>query len=240
MIEIFEGRIGGGKTYTAIERIANVLAQGEVVCTNIRLKWDGLRAMIAKRARVEIEPDQVIQLGNDKISEFHRHVPWGDLRGSGKTRVLVVVDEAHLFFNARDWGKANRELLAFLTQSDKVSVDVIFISQSALNIDKQFMRLVLFIWRFRDLSKWHVPGLGIKYPFDQILQCQYDYDGNTLLNRWFRKKNTMVFNCYETAALLTEFPTLEGIANKRELKKVESKSMLKFVILAAIVAGIIG
>jgi hypothetical protein len=240
MIEIFEGRLGGGKTYTAVERMANVLAQGEVVCTNIRLRPENLQKMVAARAGVEIELDQIIVLDNSKIPDFHRHVPWGDLRGAGKTRVLVVVDEAHLYFNSRDWAKTSRDLLAFLTQSDKVSVDIIFISQSALNIDKQFGRLVQYIWRFRDLSKWKIPILSIQYPLNQILACQYDYDGITLLQRWFRTKKPQVFDCYETAALLTDFPTLEGIRAKRDLKKVEPKdNNMKMIMVGILIFGAI-
>lgn len=240
MIEIFEGRLGGGKTYSAVERIANHLARGMVVCTNIALNVENLERMIAARAGVQIERDQIIQLTNEQIPSFHQHVPWGSLRGDGQTSVLAVVDEAHLYFNARDWSTTNRQLLAFLTQSAKVTVDIIFISQSALNIDKQFHRLVQYIWRFRDMAKWKVPGLGLAWPLNQILACQYDYDGNTLLQRWFRFKNKAVFGCYKTAALLTEFPTLEGIKTQRELKKVRKSNMWKWLIIGAVGIALIG
>lgn len=81
---------------------------------------------------------------------------------SAELPVLVVIDEVHLTFNARDYAKTDKlywETLTFLTQSRKVHTDVIFISQSVLNMDKQFMRLVQYIWRFRDLSRWKIPLL---------------------------------------------------------------------------------
>lgn len=241
MIEVFEGRLGGGKTYSAVSRIARHLAQGGTVVTNIRVIREALWAFVCEVYGVEFEHEQLWSLSNEKIAEFHRHVPWGALRGSGENlRVLVVVDEAHLYFNARDWSTCSRELLAFLTQSDKVSVDIIFISQSALNIDKQFARLVQYIWRFRDLSKWKIPGLGISYPLNQILCVQNDYDGKTILDRKFVQKDKRIFGCYETAALLTDFPNTAGMIAKRKLKKVEKNyKMLKFFIPLAVIFGLV-
>jgi len=208
MIELFEGRLGGGKTYNAVVRIVDHLRRGGLVCTNVELKWPNVKAFVAKRYRRQLLDAQLIALDDDHIGLFHRHTP----SGSGALPVLVVIDEAHLVFNARDYAKTDklyRETLTFLTQSRKVNTDVVFISQSVLNMDKQFMRLVQYIWRFRDLSKWKIPGLGISYPFQTILRVQYDYDGITVLQKTFDKKDKAIFELYNTTSLLREFPRLE-------------------------------
>lgn len=257
MIECFEGRLGGGKTYSATARMVAHLARGGTVCTNIRLKWETIRAFVVERYGVEVEEDQLIILSNDKIGRFHTHVPWGSLRGSAEQcRVLVVVDEAHLYFNSRDWSQSDREMLAFLTQSDKVSVDVIFISQSVLNMDKQFMRITQYIWRFRDMEKYQVPGLGIAWPSvapvitlvtfgllgvftgREILACKFDYDGKTLMDRRFVQKEKAIFGLYETAAMLTEFPEVPQ-AKTRTLKKATKtkNSMAKILLPVALIIG---
>jgi len=218
MIEIFEGRIGGGKSYSAVVRLIGHLCQGGTICTNVELLWDGVANYCATFQNKIIEREQVIVLSDAEIAEFYRHTP----SGTPELPVLVVIDEAHLMFNARDWNKTSRETLAFLTQSRKVSTDVIFISQSMFNIDKQFARLAQFIWRFRDMERWVVPFLNVKYPFKQILMAQFDYDGKTFLRRQFIWKDKNIFACYNTNSILRGFPRLEGITTKRQLKSART------------------
>ena len=149
---------------------------------------------------------------DSQIPEFHKHTA----AGTPEKPVLVVLDEAHLWFNARDWNSTSRELLAFLTQSRKQSTDVIFISQSLLNMDKQFMRLVQVVWTFCDLKVKGYPinlvfWQSVPWPFPQILQQQFDSDGKTVLNRRFLWKDSKLFACYNTFVLLRGFPRLESL-----------------------------
>ena len=214
MIEIFEGRLGGGKSYSGTVRVIAQLVRGGVSCTNIDIQPEAVRDYCARYHNVIVESDQLIVLDNHQISEFHKHTP----SGTSDLPVQVVVDEAHIFFNSRDWNKASRELLMFLTQSRKVHTDVIFISQSMLNMDKQFARLVQFVWRFRDMERWKLPLLGMRYPFPHIMALQFDYDGRTILKRSMIWKRKEIFACYRTNALVHEFPRLEGVTTKRQLQ----------------------
>jgi Zonular occludens toxin (Zot) len=240
MIECYEGRLGGGKTYSAVVRIVDHLRRGGLVATNVELKWDRIVEYVGDRFGVVVESDQIIRLADEQIGLFHRHTP----SGTPGLPVLVVIDEAHLTFNSRDYAKTDklyRETLTFLTQSRKVHTDVIFISQSVLNMDKQFMRLVQFIWRFRDLSKWKIPGLGLAWPINQILCVQFDYDGRTILQRQFINKDKRIFALYETNSLLREFPRLDGAKTQRELKRVEKgkSKMGKWLIPIGLVTGVV-
>lgn len=228
MIELFEGRLGGGKTYNAVVRMVAHVARGGTICTNVEIIWPAIVEYIATRWGTVAEADQCIKLADEDIFLFHRHTP----SGTAELPVLVVVDEAHLHFNARDHGitdKKFRETLTFLTQSRKVHTDIIFISQSILNMDRQFGRLVQYIWRFRDLSKWKIPGLGIPYPLKQILCVQYDYDGRTMLNRAFIIKDTRIFGLYNTNSLIRPFVRLEDVKTKRQLQKVEKRDYQKWL-----------
>ncbi len=240
MVELYEGRLGGGKSYSACVRMIAHLRQGGLVATNVELVWSAIKEYCAKQFNVVLEDDQYISLDEHQIGLFHHHTP----SGTPDLPVLVVIDEAHLTFNARDYAKTDksyRETLVFLTQSRKVHTDIIFISQSVLNMDKQFMRLVQFIWRFRDLAKWKIPGLGIAYPLKQILAVQFDYDGKTILQRSFVRKDPRIFELYRTNSLVRPFPRLEGVTTKRTLGKAKTrsvKSMTKYFIITGILVGI--
>jgi hypothetical protein len=236
MIELYEGRLGGGKTYSAAVRMVDHIRRGGVICTNVELIWPAVKQYVQDKFGLIAEDSQFIALQDSQVGLFHRHTP----SGTSELPVLVVIDEAHLTFNARDFAQTDklyRETLTFLTQSRKVNTDVIFIAQSVLNMDKQFMRLVQFIWRFRDLARWKIPGLGIKYPFQQILAVQFDYDGKTILQRTFVQKDKRIFGLYNTNSLIRRFPRLEAV-NKVKLNRVEKKKM-KFLLPLGIVFGLV-
>lgn len=201
MIEVFEGRLGGGKTYSAVLRMVDAWVSGATVCTNVSVLWDNVKKYVLEVFGLILDDRQFIFLDDDKIGMFHRFTP---------RNCLVVLDEAHLWFNARDWSQSNRELLAFLTQSRKYGTDIIFISQAASNLDKQFMRLIQYVWRFRDMSKWRIPGLGMNWPFQQIMAVRLDYDGKTVLDKKLHWKSKQIFKLYDTNAVYKEaFQRLE-------------------------------
>lgn len=241
MIEIYEGRLGGGKSYSAVEAIARHLSLGLTVATNIEIHREPMARLVADRHGVEMLQEQLIDLRSVSITDFHRVTPQGE---SGAP-VLVVIDECHLQFNARDWDKTSRELLAFLTQSRKQHTDIIFISQSAENIDKQFRRLIQYVWRFRDLERWSLP-MGIGWPMVvQILTCgisdgrhllavKFDYDGKTVLQRSLKHKDRGVFAAYNTNALLSDFQR-SGTAQKMKLNKAKLNAFALVRFLAALV-----
>jgi|GEM_PF-3211739 len=248
-IEIFEGRIGSGKSYAAVRKIAAHLADGLTACTNIAINWQGLVAFVANEYGVEIQPEQLIDLQDVDIGEFHRVTPMG----SPGAPVLVVLDECHLAFNARDWNQTSRELLAFLTQSRKQDTDIVFISQSAENIDKQFRRLVQYVWRFRDLRKTTVPGLGMNFNTmiqvvsfglmsgEVLLACQYDYDGKTLMSREFVSMDKRVFAAYDTKALLSSFMR-SGQRGRLKMERRRGRrafAILRVVMLLVLIAGVV-
>jgi hypothetical protein len=239
MIELYEGRLGGGKTYSATVRMVDQVARGGLIATNIEIVWDKFSEYIENKFNVIPERDQYIALQDEQIGLFHRFTP----SGTAELPVLVVIDEAHLTFNSRDFAQTDklyRETLTFLTQSRKVNTDIIFIAQSVLNMDKQFMRLVQFIWRFRDLAKWKIPGLGIPYPLKQILAVQFDYDGKTVLQRSFIQKDKRIFGLYNTNSLIREFPRLTVAQTKRKLAQAKStKDQMKLLIPVGIVLGLI-
>lgn len=219
MIEIFEGRLGGGKSYTAVYRAMVHFLKGGTVCTNIDLNWAGCCAYALKRFGLQLERDQFIFLPDEQIPQFHKYTP----SGTGELPVLVIIDEAPLNFDSRDFAqnyKENREVYTFSRQSRKTDTDVILIAQDATDLDKKLRNLSQYIWRFRDLSKWKIPGLGIRFPFNMILCVQMDYDGRTMLDKHFVPKDRGIFACYNTRSLLRRFERLEGVVTKRQLKRV--------------------
>ena len=227
MISAYTGRVGSGKSYAAVMKIIEMLKNGRVVATNIELKFPEVAALVLRRFELVLDPRQFIYLEESKVKEFYKHIPPG---------ASFVCDEAHIYFNSRDWASCGRELLLFLSQSRKVGVDCIFISQHENNIDKQFLRLAAEIWRFRDMRNFR--PFGVKIPLPMFTAAQYDSDGKTLLNFYYRGIDAEIFKCYDSFALLVTFPMLTAVSVTVKKQKRKKTTMKIIIFLLVVVIGI--
>jgi len=220
IVEIFEGKLGGGKTYSAVERIWFHLLKGGVLYTNIKLNWDVVKQAAFDKKGLSLQDIQYGYLDNDKIGHFPKFLT----PGTDDLPVLCVIDEAHLFFNARDWKQTGRDVMEFLTQTRKVMVHMILITQSQLNLDKQFVRMVQYVWRFRDMQKFKFPLLGLGWPLPQILQVCFDAtDPKHIMHREFKMKDKFIFSLYTSKDLLKEVQMLSKDAIVVDVGQSKSK-----------------
>lgn len=67
--------------------------------------------------------------------------------------VLYIIDEIHQFFNAREWAKTGKSVLFYLSQHRKLGDDVICITQSIGNVDKQFRSVAQDFTYLRNFRK---------------------------------------------------------------------------------------
>lgn len=204
MIALVTGKIGGGKTLYCVGRIVQHLAKGGFVFTNIAFDWEALAALVKRRYRVIIRPDQLRPIDPKENPDWHNHIDWGVFGFP----VLVVLDEIHLFFNARNWAKTNKDhadLLSFLSQSRKAAVDVLFICQVATTLEKQFRVQSEVEYSLKKLSDIHVPFLGT-LPLNRMLLVTKDNADDpgrtTVLRRQLLPYDKALFPVYQTAAFL--------------------------------------
>lgn len=222
MIAIYEGKIGGGKTYVAVCRILAHLAKGGTVFTNVELKPEGVAAWMRQVHGLELQPDAIRILDESESWDFHKFLKAGE-----GLNTLCVIDEAHLWFNARDHAvtaATKRELITFLSQSRKLKVDVIFIVQAAENLDAQFRRLAQDIWRMKDLQRFRVPLLGIRYPWPHTIAFRLDNGNMQVMEKKLLRREQRIFDAYNTNALLRPVEFAGEIQGIRELRKVKRKA----------------
>lgn len=238
MLSIFDGRPGDGKSYSAVAlKILPHLAAGGYVATNIEMNPDGVAAYILKRTGKVFNPDRLRILTEEEAPGFHKHIP----PGNPDVQVLVVLDEAHLFFNSRDWAKSDKEhrgTFNLATQHRKYYLDIILITQHFANIDSQFLRLVEELWRFRDLGKWRLPVAGFgwfRIPFVRFLAIVFDRNGKTVLRRYWQQFDKLVGAAYNTRAV-SKGSQMSGGVEKIELTRdpVAAARLAKFRKMAGI------
>lgn len=219
IVELFAGKLGGGKTYHAVQRAYDHFKRGGIVYTNIALHWENI-ARYAADEGIELDPAQYVPLTNDQIKVFPRHIQ----AGSDDVPVLVIVDEAHLYFDSRNWKTNGEEVQVFVTQTRKVSVNIIFIAQSHTSIDNRMREKAQFLWFFRDMEKFKLPALGIRWPLPQFLRVCIDAQQTSeLQDRKFVFKDKRVFAMYESKALLTDLH-LKAQTIKPNVKKIKRRT----------------
>lgn len=237
-IEVYEGVLGGGKSYHAVKHALEYLAHGGRVYTNIALVESACKKWCASRYGVELDwVNQYRFLSGSDMANLHKIV----VGGTSDSPTLCILDEIHLYHNARDWAQASRGLLQWLTQSRKLHVDIICITQHRNNLDKQWVRLVYRYWRFRDLRKFRLPKIGLKIPFFQCLATSFDIDGRTQLEKRWERFDNSVFGCYSSEQLFDGVSDFAGSGLKPlKLKKAKVKIRWKLVVCLSVALCAVG
>lgn len=132
MIESYTGTPGSGKTSHSINDIQKYLARGSVVVCNFAIDLSKIPFVKKSSKFVEIDPSSDI----DKLYEYAQY-------SKGEDSLLLVLDEAQLIFNSRNWSDASRKKwISFFSQHRKLGYRVILITQDINMLDRQIRMLV--------------------------------------------------------------------------------------------------
>ena len=253
MIDIYEGTIGGGKSYCAWHRALEYIAAGGCVYTNMTLELEpfrnerykqdarGARDYLRRRYGWEYQEGQYVQLSNDELYRLHELVP----PGTPDHPVLVLVDEALDFFNSLDREQSKtrlREFLSFLQHSRKCCIDVIFITQEFTELNSRIRTKVTGYYRLADVAKLRLPHIGVGFPWPftrNFLRVQYNRTGKVFVRRQWVAKDEAVFGCYRTDEMFRELKLGSGQTDFRGQGQSEDfmkREMVTLVIGAMVVA----
>lgn len=112
-------------------------------------------------------PEYYVYIPNDKLSPdviTEYCAKYWQITGPVKEgRVLVVLDEAQLLFNARTWQSNDvKGWIAFFTQHRKYGIDVILIAQFDRMLDRQIRSLIEYEYIHRRVGNFGKIGAIIK------------------------------------------------------------------------------
>lgn len=125
------GKLGAGKSLTAVGRIRDAFERGAPVATNLDINLRFMLGRNKKKTRLYRVPDkpnlydlQTIGKGNDSYDE--------------KKNGLLVLDECGTWFNSRTWNdKSRQDVINWFLHARKLGWDIIFIVQDISIVDKQ-------------------------------------------------------------------------------------------------------
>lgn len=233
MIELVTGKPGAGKSYYSVRAIHQALERGQLVATNVELSegWaanmaraNGFRRLIPGRVRkVEQRYARSVYVTAD-LAEIGRL----RLAGCGRCKTckagkvcakegrgLLVLDEAHMWLNARTWDQddagrglgrdaAVRQRLAIVrlfTQHRKLGWNVVLITQDEANLDTQVRRNFEYHTHLKNLRRFRVAGLVPLVPFNLFVAIRHWHDSaKSVVGRQVFTLNRRVARCYDTMA----------------------------------------
>lgn len=155
MISLYSGTPGSGKSLHTADRITWAIRMHHPVICNF-----------------DVNPDIV---GKDRYAKYFKYVENQDLdpgflvdysrqffdgRPIKEDKILLVIDEAQLLFNARDWGAQGRDRwVSFFTQHRKYGYSVILVAQFDRMLDRQLRSLIEYEFVHRKVSNFGWRGL---------------------------------------------------------------------------------
>ncbi len=219
MITFFVGTPGSGKSYEAVKKIIDNLRSGRTVCTNIEGMeiqecQEYLRCILdmddftfRQRLRI-LDTDQVVRFWQkEKILDLrYRFNEVSDVFEDVYEEVhelicpagsLIVIDEVHKHFNARDWqDKKNRDLADWASTHRHHGYDLILITQNIDKVDKQVRTLTEWSYFFR---KVNYLGSLVKSKYTIYGYSGDSHDGKSLTTNT-HTYNPEYFPCYKSYA----------------------------------------
>jgi hypothetical protein len=121
MIEGYIGVPGAGKTLSMTMRAFKVRKQYDQIISNYGLNFGDTGADV-----------HYIKTAEDllEVAELA-------LRRENTVKRLMLLDEVHLFFDARMWSKVPAEFLRFLAQPRKAQLDMLYTAQHESQVEKR-------------------------------------------------------------------------------------------------------
>lgn len=252
-LKLIVGKMGGGKTYTAVEEIIRCLREGGYAHSNIPMDLDYLEENGWLDRYIQI-PDDASSLVKENPREMNEdgtykkktfHAPWIRMGREGQENILVI-DEAAIQFDTDTYTTEKQRqapLKNLIALTRHLGLDIFMVSQSQTGIAPAFRKLSKQTIHCTNVAK--MEGLGwllVKIPWYGDLRRVYYTEQETepSFSSWHRWDQE-IFAAYNTHGHRGDVNAVEGATrNKSENQnttRVKNKS--KAIMWAFIIAGVL-
>lgn len=162
-VDLYSGCPGSGKSLLATYQIIDYLLAKKNVIANfpIDLKYFKKRK-IGKFLYVPTSKMSVL-LFLQFAREYHKHPE------RKKSETLIVIDEASIIFNPRNWDRKDRsDWIFFLANHRHLQFDVIVIAQTDRMLDRQIRGIIETDFRCRSMRQFGIAGKILNLLFGGI------------------------------------------------------------------------
>jgi len=153
MIRAYTGLPRAGKSYGALIDQKTEMCHGKrTIWHNMVIDHGELAAYCQKQG---YEPDFSTRINHIPHEDVRRFWQYAKEHGTENGRFFVI-DEAHIFFDARAWAEVGKEMSVYLTQHGHMNDEILFITQHPEMLDKRIRLLIAQTTVFRNLrtERW--------------------------------------------------------------------------------------
>lgn len=199
-MSLYSGSPGSYKSYHATDDIIHWVGRGKNVIANYPVNaakfYKGVR--LKRCGKFVFKPNTELTI--DYLLKFAKenHKP-----GKLKAQTLIVIDEASIMFNARQFDRQDRmEWVNFFANHRHFNFDVILIAQNDRMLDRQIRGLLEYDIKHRALKNWNLAAAIASLVFRGLFHCvEYWYPCNIKTATHLKRFNKRIANCYDTMAL---------------------------------------
>ena len=212
MISLYSGTPGSYKSYHAVVECLDWLRMGRNVITNFKLDY-------AHKIKKPIKGDYRFMLDDDITVEFLVQYAQEHHIKSHHAQTLVVIDEASIKFNPREFGRRDRmPWIRFFATHRHLNYEFILIAQNDRMIDRQIRGLIETEYKHRDVKQFNNFFFVLSKLFGGVfLSVEYWYPVKLRSGSKFEFFRKRIAECYDTMASFGEI----GLGGE----KVENKEI---------------
>lgn len=225
MLSLYTGTVGSGKSFHALELGLNFIKKNGYVIANFPIKPP--KKYITKRHKRKWE-EKILKrwLYYEEISvEYLMALSLENGWFGKEAQCLVLIDEAGIMFNSRDWQseKGTRNAwIKFLSQSRKFGFDFVFVCQADRMIDKQIRGLVEYEVKHRKLNNSKLFGFLSLFKFTGFMYIYKWYGTRVKANLQMSYYKAWVGNRYDTMKIFNLEDLVESMKKIYQGKVVPS------------------
>ncbi len=197
-ISLYSGTPGSYKSYHATSDIVHWLGAGKNVIANYPVnarKFYKNRKNLGKfifLRNSDLTIDYLLKFAKEN------HKP-----GKLKAQTLIVIDEASIMFNARQFDRKDRmEWVNFFANHRHFNYEFILIAQNDRMLDRQIRGLLEYDYKHRALKNWNLAFALLSLVCKGIFHCvEYWYPCKIKTGTQLKRFNKKIASCYDTMAL---------------------------------------
>lgn len=201
MLCLYSGTPGSYKSFHATVDIVNALGRGINVIANYPVDY---KKFYRKPKQQKKLGEFVFLLNSELTVEYllawhkKKHKP-----GKLKAQTLVVIDEASIMFNARQFDRKDRmQWVNFFANHRHFNFDFILITQQDRMLDRQIRGLLEYDYKHRALKNWNFAFMLLSLVCGGLYHCvEYWYPCKLKTDTTLHRFSKRYAACYDTMAL---------------------------------------
>ena len=218
-ISLYSGTPGSYKSYHAVKECIDWLKLGRNLITNFPVNYS---KVIKKPIKGTYEMIDNLSLTVDYLINFavEHHKP------SVKAQTLVVIDEASIKFNSRDFNMKDRMgWINFFANHRHFNFDIILITQQDRMLDRQIRGLIETEYKHRALKNYKTFGFILNLIFHGCFMCvEIWYPCKLKCSSSFNIFRKKIADCYDTMGLFVDSNSKMAQA-RQQLEQAQQKTL---------------